>query len=76
MNPRQIVGLVVLVLGVLSLVYGGFSYTNRTHDVALGPVELRIKDEERVNVPVWTGVAAIAAGAVLLVYRRQPRAPS
>ncbi len=76
MNARQIVGLVVLVLGVLSLVYGGFGYTEETHDVELGPLELRVEEKERVSVPVWAGVAAIAAGAVLLVYRRQPGDPS
>ncbi len=75
MNTRQIVGLVILLLGVLALVYGGFSYTEEKHEVDLGPLELEVKEKERVNVPAWAGVAAIAVGAVLLVYRRKRSSP-
>jgi hypothetical protein len=53
--------------GVLALVYGGFSYTKNTDTTKLGPIEFTVKDRERVNVPVWVGVAAIGAGTVLLL---------
>lgn len=66
MNAVKIVGIVLIVLGVLGLVYGNFSYTKETHEAKLGPLELSVKDKETVNVPVWTGVAAILIGGVLL----------
>jgi hypothetical protein len=34
----------------------------------LGPIELSVKEKQSVNVPVWAGVAAIAAGAALLLF--------
>ena len=43
-----------------------FSYTKQTHHIAMGPLEMNVQ-EQRVNVPVWTGVGAIAIGAALLV---------
>jgi hypothetical protein len=33
----------------------------------VGPIELSVKDNETVNIPVWAGVAAVAAGGVLLL---------
>jgi hypothetical protein len=69
------VGVVVLVLGILALVYGGFSYTEEKHEAKLGPIEFNVKEKERVNIPVWAGVAAIAVGAVMLVYRGRRSSP-
>jgi hypothetical protein len=60
-------GLILVVLGILALVYGGFSYTKETHDADLGPLKLQVKEKERVNVPLWAGVAAIVGGALVLV---------
>ena len=59
-------GMLLVVLGILALVYGGFSYTKETHDADLGPIKLQVKEKERVNVPLWAGVAAIVGGAVVL----------
>lgn len=66
-GARGIVAVALIAIGVLALVYGGFSYTKETHDADLGPVEFRFKEKERVDVPVWAGVAAIAVGAGVLL---------
>lgn len=67
MTPLKIIGALLIALGLLGLLYGGFSYTKQTHDVKLGPIEFSVKEKESVNVPVWAGVAAIVGGAVLLL---------
>ena len=67
MNVIKIVAILLVVIGVLSLAYGGFSYTKATHTVDLGPIELSVKDKERGNVPVWIGVGSIATGSVMLL---------
>jgi uncharacterized membrane protein len=64
----RIIGIVVLVLGVLALAYGGFSYTKERTAVKVGPVELTVKDKESVNVPVWAGVAAVVVGGLLVAF--------
>ena len=61
------VGIVLLVLGLLGIAYGGFSYTKDTTAAKIGPVEIEVKEKEHVNVPLWAGVAVAAVGAVLLV---------
>ena len=67
MNAVKIAAILLIALGVLGLVYGSFIYTRETHDVNLGPIELSVKEREKVNVPVWAGVGAIVIGSGLLV---------
>jgi hypothetical protein len=38
-----------------------------THEAKLGPLELSVKEKERVNVPVWAGVGAVVLGGALLL---------
>lgn len=67
MNPMRVLALAVMVAGVLSLAYGGFTYTRKTHQARIGSIELSVRDTHTVNVPVWAGVGAIVLGGVLLV---------
>lgn len=67
MNALKLVAILLIVGGVLGLTYGGFSYTKDTTAVKLGPLELSVQEKETVNVPLWVGTAAIAAGGLLLV---------
>jgi LPXTG-motif cell wall-anchored protein len=71
MNAIKLAAIALIVLGVLGLAYGSFSYTKETHGVKLGSLELSVKDKQTVNVPVWAGVGAIVAGGVLLFWRKQ-----
>lgn len=68
MNAIRIAGAVILILGILALVYGGFTYTKQTHKADLGPIELKVRDEKRVDIPVWAGVIAVVAGGGLLLF--------
>ena len=68
MNPIKAVAVALIVAGILGLAYGGFSYTKETHDLKIGPIEMSIKDKERVNIPMWVGIGAIVAGGLLLVF--------
>jgi uncharacterized membrane protein len=69
MNPIKLLSILLIVGGILGLVYGSFTYTKETHDAKIGPIELSVKDKETVNIPVWAGVVAIAAGGILLFVR-------
>jgi hypothetical protein len=63
----RILAIALLVAGALALAYGGFSYTSETHEAKLGPVEIAISEKQRVNVPVWAGVALLAVGGGILL---------
>jgi len=63
----RIIGIIIAALGALSLIYGGFSYSDERTALQLGSIQLDVKEEKRVNIPVWGGLAALAIGGVLLV---------
>jgi hypothetical protein len=62
----RLIAIILIVLGILATVYGGFSYTKDTTVAKVGPIELTAKKQETVNIPLWAGIGAIVIGAVLL----------
>ena len=71
MNASRLIGIVLIVLGGLGLTYGGFSYTKETTGVKLGPLELKVQERERINIPLIASAGAILAGIVLLAMNRK-----
>jgi len=69
MNAIKLVAVVLIIVGVLALVYGGFSFTKEKHEAHIGSLNLSFSEKEHVNVPLWAGVAAIVVGAGLLLMR-------
>ncbi len=69
MNARRLFALLLIVLGVLALVYRGWDRTTADREAKIGGLSLSFQKKERVEIPVWAGVAAIAVGAGLLAVR-------
>ncbi len=67
MNGSKLAALVLIIAGALALAFGGFTYTKRTEEVKLGPIQLTLKDKETVNIPIWLGAGSLIAGVLLLV---------
>ncbi|MHB1870377.1 MAG: hypothetical protein ACYCT1_05910 [Steroidobacteraceae bacterium] len=67
MNPLKFLGVTLVAAGILALAYGGFTYTRRTHEAKIGPMELTMQHRESVSVPMWAGIGAIVLGGILLV---------
>lgn len=67
MDSFRVVAIVLIVAGVLGLVYGSFTYITDSHKANLGPIDIKVNEKETVNVPVWTGVSAVAVGGLLLL---------
>jgi len=68
MNPIRLIAVLLIVGGALSLIYGGFSYTQATHITEIGPVKLALSEKREVAIPLWAGVAALAGGVALLLF--------
>ena len=62
----RLIAIVLIVLGVLALAYGGFSYTQDRTAAKIGPIELNVKETKTVPVPLWVGVAGIVVGGLML----------
>jgi uncharacterized membrane protein YidH (DUF202 family) len=57
---------VLIVLGVLALAYGGFTYTREKKVIDLGPIQASRKETSTVPLPPILGVAAILGGGIIL----------
>jgi hypothetical protein len=66
----KIAGIVFIVIGILALIYGGFTYTQTKQDAKIGSLEINHQETHDVPVPpivggvfIVAGVAALAIGA-------------
>jgi uncharacterized membrane protein HdeD (DUF308 family) len=66
MDARRIVGILLIVVGVIALVWGGISYTRERTVVDLGPIEARTQERETIPLPPVLGGVALVAGVLLL----------
>jgi TRAP-type C4-dicarboxylate transport system permease small subunit len=73
MNAQRILAILLIAAGILSLAYGGFTYTKTTHEASIGTLELSVQEKQTVDVPIWAGVAAIVAGGALLLFGARKR---
>jgi hypothetical protein len=62
----KIVAIVLIVLGAISLAYGGISYTTREKVVDIGPIEATAERHKTVPLPPVLGGIAVVAGIALL----------
>jgi UDP-N-acetylmuramyl pentapeptide phosphotransferase/UDP-N-acetylglucosamine-1-phosphate transferase len=63
----KILAIVLIVLGAISLAYGGISYTTREKVLDVGPIEATAERHKTVPLPPVLGGIAIVAGIALLV---------
>ncbi len=63
----RIVGIVLIVIGVISLAIGGISYTKREKVIDLGPIQATAEREKTIPLPPLLGGLALAGGVALLI---------
>lgn len=57
----------MIVLGILMLVWTGFTYTKKEKVVDAGPIQISADREKSVNWPPYVGGIILIAGVVILV---------
>jgi hypothetical protein len=68
----KIVGMVLIVLGVIGLAWGGFTYTTREKVLDIGPIHATREKTHDVPLPPIAGAVALIGGVVLLVAGKKP----
>jgi len=72
MKPAGIFGLILIVIGIVALAYGGFaSFTTKENVAKLGPLEVNQHKEHPVPVGPIVGGVCIVGGIIMLVTGRK-----
>ncbi len=61
------IGIVLVILGIVALVYGGFSYNKSRTVLKVGSVNVTATENKSVAVPAVAGVIVLIGGIALLV---------
>lgn len=67
MKPITWMGIVLVILGVLSLAYQGINYNRQESVVDMGPLHVTAETHERIPLPPILGGLALAGGVALLI---------
>ena len=67
----SIVGIVLVIVGILSLAYGGFNYTTRDQVAQVGDVTITADTDKRVYLSPLAGGACLVAGLALVYFSRR-----
>jgi len=71
MRSATLIGLALVVLGVLALVYQGFTYTTHKRVLDVGPVQATKEEHKTIPLPPVLGVIALVGGIVLIARDRR-----
>ena len=66
MKGKTLLGIVLVVIGVVSLAYQGITYTTHKKVVDLGPLEATKEEHTTIPLPPIIGVIALIGGVVVL----------
>ena len=69
----RIIGIVLIVIGLISLALGGISYTTKEKVVDIGPIEATAERHKTIPLPPLLGGLALAGGVALLIVGSKKR---
>ena len=67
--PMRAIAIVLIVLGVIGLLYGGLTWTRKDKIVDAGPIEITTDKHESLPIPPIAGGVLLVVGTVLLLKR-------
>ena len=69
MKTRQVVAVLLIVVGLISLLMGGISWTREKTVLDLGPIEAKTQERETIPLPPILGGLLLAGGVALLLIK-------
>jgi uncharacterized membrane protein YidH (DUF202 family) len=71
MKPVALLAIMLIVIGVIALAYGGFNFTTREKVAEIGPLKVEKNETHSVPISPVLGVLALVGGVALLVVGRR-----
>jgi hypothetical protein len=60
------IGLLLIVVGLIGVIWGGVTYVKDRDTTHLGPIHVTMETKDRVSIPPVLGAAALIAGGLLV----------
>ena len=67
MKPAGIVGILLIVIGIIALAYGGFTYTKHEKIIDAGPLKISADREKTIPLPPILGGICLVGGIILVL---------
>ena len=73
MSSTKVFGMILIGLGLVALVYQGFTYTTREKVVDFGPIQVTSEKTKSIPLPPIIGGIALICGIALMVVDSRKR---
>lgn len=67
MNGKTGIAIVLIIIGLVALIYQGFSYTTEKKVIDLGPIQATKEERHTIPLPPIVGALALIGGIAILV---------
>ena len=74
MTVRYVIGSLLVVIGLVSLLWGGFRWTQQKTVIDVGPIQAKTEEHKTLPIPPVVGAVVLVAGMVVLVAPMRRRA--
>jgi uncharacterized membrane protein YidH (DUF202 family) len=64
----KILGVILIIVGVIALIYGGINWTTHKKAVDLGSIQIEKTEHHSIPLPPLLGVVAIIGGGALFFF--------
>jgi hypothetical protein len=71
MKVGTLVGLLLVVLGLIGVAYGGITYSRQREVAHVGPLQVTAREEHTIPIsPILGGIAIVAGVALIVAVKR------
>lgn len=65
------IGIILIILGIVLLVWTGFTYTKKEKIIDAGPIQVTADREKSVNWPPYAGGIVLVVGVILFISNKK-----
>lgn len=69
----NLIGIILIIVGILGLAYQGITYTKREKVADIGPIQVSADQEKTIYFPPVLGGLSLAAGIILVIVARRDK---
>lgn len=71
MKIKMLIGVIMVVLGIISLAYEGITWTREEQILDLGPIQATAEKRETLPIPRIAGIILLVGGVVTIALARK-----